>query len=127
LSRNSGGRGYRPKQAQANAAERKLKHVTIRIEPQIWALIERQLRQDWSPEQVSGWLSLEQRVQISHERIYQYVYADKARGGDLHRHLRCRKQRRKRYGSYGRRGQMSNCRSIEERPKVVDERKRIGD
>src|SRR2546421_6870645 len=47
LSRNRGGRGYRPKQAQAKAAERKLKHVTIRIPPQRWTLIERQLRQDW--------------------------------------------------------------------------------
>ena len=54
LSRNRGERGYRPLQAQAKAAERKLKHLTIRIEPQIWVLIKRQLRQDWSPEQVSA-------------------------------------------------------------------------
>lgn len=127
LSRNRGGRGYRPKQAQEKAKARKLSHITIRIEPQTWTLIEKYLRQDWSPEQVAGWLAKEKQQSVSHERIYQYIYADKARGGTLSQHLRCRKKRRKRYGSYDRRGQMPNCRSIEQRPKIVDQRKRVGD
>ena len=38
-------------------------------------------------EQISGWLSQEPGQQVSHEWIYQYVYADKRRGGDLHTHL----------------------------------------
>ena len=91
VKRNRGERGYRPKQAQLRTEERKLKHVTTRIEPQTWTLVESQLRQDWSPEQVSGRLKGERHVQISHERIYQYIYADKARGGTLHHLLRCRK------------------------------------
>lgn len=127
IKRNRGGRGYRPKQAQAKAQARQLKHVSIRIAPQTWMLIESQLRQDWSPEQVSGWLTLEKQPTVSHERIYQYIYADKARGGALHQHLRCRKKRRKRYGSYDRRGHMPHCRSIAERPQIVEGRKRIGD
>jgi IS30 family transposase len=127
LARNRGQRGYRPKQAQQTAQARKLNHITVRIEPQTWMLIESYLRQDWSPEQVSGWLFKEQQVSISHERIYQYIYPDKARGGTLFQHLRCRKKRRKRYGSYDRRGQMPGCRSIEERPFIVDQRKRLGD
>ena len=90
-------------------------------------MVEGLLRQDWSPEQVSGWLSKEKQERVSHESIYQYIYADKAGGGDLHQHLRCRKKRRKRYGAYDRRGQLPNRRSIEERPKIVAERKRIGD
>jgi IS30 family transposase len=97
-------------------------------------LVEQLLRQDWSPEQVSGWLAKEKRIRVSHERIYQYIeriyqyiYADKARGSTLSKHLRCRKRRRKRYGSYDRRGRLPNCRSIEERPKIVDQRKRVGD
>jgi len=64
---------------------------------------------------------------VSHERIYQYVYADKRRGGTLHRHLRCRRVRRKRYGTHPRRGQIPNRVSIEARPKVVDAKRRIGD
>jgi IS30 family transposase len=127
VKRNRGCRGYRPKQAQQRTEERKLKHVTSRIPPQTWALIESQLRQDWSPEQAAGWLKGERHVQISHERIYQYIYADKRVGGTLHQHLRCRKQRRKRYGSYQRRGQIKGRRSIEARPAIVESRRRLGD
>ena len=85
------------------------------------------LREDWSPEQISGWLTREEGVSVSHERIYQHVYEDKRRGGDLHRHLRCQKPRRKRYGHYDRRGQIRERVSIDERPEVVEARSRIGD
>lgn len=127
LARNRGGRGYRPKQAQQKAEERKQHHVARRISPQIWKLIESYVRQDWSPEQISGWLSKERRESVSHERIYQYIYADKQADGILHLHLRCRKQRRKRYGSYDRRGQIAGRRSISSRPAVVLQKRRIGD
>src|SRR2546423_3030296 len=82
LSRNRGGRGYRPKQAHELAEARKLNHVTRRISSETWTSIEGYLRQDWSPEQVSGYLS-RQHVRVSHERIYQHIYADKRAGGDL--------------------------------------------
>jgi len=59
--------------------------------------------------------------------IYQRIYADKLNGGDLHTHLRCQKQRRKRYGSIERRGQIKNRVSIEKRPAVVDLRSPVGD
>jgi transposase, IS30 family len=98
-----------------------------RIGPETWAVVEDKLRQDWSPEQISGWLKSRQGNTISHEWIYQYVLADKRAGGDLHRNLRCQKKRRKRYGSYDRRGQLPNRVSIDERPAVVDRRERLGD
>jgi IS30 family transposase len=126
LKRNRGRRGYRPQQAQGLAVERRQKGVP-RIPAEIWALVERLLRQDWSPEQISGRLNKEQRICISHEWIYQYVLADKRVGGELYRHLRCQKKRRKRYGKYDRRGKLSNCHSIEERPALVNRRKRLGD
>ena len=53
--------------------------------------------------------------------------ADKRAGGLLWQHLRCQKQRRKRYGKHDRRGIIPNRQSIETRPSVVDERSRIGD
>jgi IS30 family transposase len=106
--------------------ERRQKGVP-RISVEIWALVERLLRQDLSPEQISGRLKKEQRICISHEWIYQYVLEDKRAGGDLYRHLRCQKKRRKRYGKYDRRGKLSNCHSIEERPAWVNSRKRLGD
>lgn len=127
LVRGSGQRGYRPKQADELASARRQKRYRARISTATWALIESLLYQDWSPEQVSGWLIKEKHESVSHESIYQYIYADKAAGGALFHHLRCRKRRRKRYGSYDRRGRMPHCRSIEERPKIVEERKRLGD
>ena len=48
-------------------------------------------------------------------------------GGDLWQHLRCQKKRRKRVGDYGRRGNIPNGKSIEERPEVVGQRTRLGD
>jgi IS30 family transposase len=126
LKRNRGQRGYRPQQAQSLAMERRQKGVP-RITAERWVGVERLLRQDWSPEQISGRLKKEQRICLSHEWIYQYVLEDKQAGGDLYRHLRCQKKRRKRYGKYDRRGKLPNCRSIEERPAVVNGRKRLGD
>ncbi len=76
---------------------------------------------------MSGWLSRQHVNQVSHEWIYQYILTDKQAGGDLYRHLRCQKKRRKRYGSYDRRGQLPNRVSIEERPEIVEKRQRIGD
>ena len=126
LGRNCGQRGYRPKQAHRLAVNRQNKSP-YRILPGTWTLIEAKIRLDWSPEQISGWLKKDQDVRVSHEWIYQHVLADKRAGGDLHRHLRCQKKRRKRYGSYDRRGKLPNCRSIEERPEIVDQRGRLGD
>ncbi len=127
VRRNRGQRGYRPKQADELAEARKQQRVKARIQPETWAQVAALVRQEWSPEQIAGRLALEKQLSVSHERIYQYLYADKARGGDLYRHLRCQKQRRKRYGSYDRRGQLTDRRSIEERPTVVDAKERLGD
>lgn len=126
LNRNRGQRGYRPKQAHQKALSRRQKAVA-RIQPETWIVVEEKLREDWSPEQISGWLQRRRHIEISHEWIYQYVLADQRAGGDLHRHLRCQKKRRKRYGSYDRRGQLPNRVSIDERPAIVDRRERLGD
>lgn len=126
LRRNRGGRGYRPQQAQQMAVERRAK-AQPRICAKTWAVVEKLLCQEWSPEQISGRLKMEQKVSISHEWIYQHVLADQRAGGDLYKHLRCQKQRRKRYGTYNRRGKLLHCRSIDERPAIVAQRKRLGD
>jgi IS30 family transposase len=125
LRRNQGKRGYRPKQAHQFALHRR-KKARKRITADIWALVEEKLHQDWSPEQIAGRFK-EDGIAISHEHIYQYVYADKRVGGDLWKHLRCQKKRRKRVGDYDRRGKIPNRKSIEERPKVVEQRTRLGD
>jgi len=126
LRRNRGQKGYRPKQAHQFAWNRR-KKARYRIDASTWTLIEVLIRQEWSPEQASDWLKDNHGLQISHEWIYQYILMDKHAGGNLHRHLRCQKKRRKRYGSYDRRGKLKNRVSIDERPAVVDTRQRLGD
>lgn len=127
LGRNQGGRGYRPQQAHGLALARRSAKAQSRISDSVWRQVEALIRQDWSPEQVSERLRREQGIGVSHEWIYQHLYADKVVGGDLHTHLRCRKQRRKRYGVYSRRGVIPNQVRIDQRPGVVQARRRIGD
>ena len=68
LSRNMGERGYRPKQANEKAVERRTNATTRKhILAKTWEVVEEKLRQDWSPEQVSGWLEKHQEIRISHE------------------------------------------------------------
>ena len=89
-------------------------------------LIENKLRQDWSPEQISGWLKANDKLQISHESIYLYILAGKRNDGYLYKHLRYQDQHRKSYGSYDR-GKLPNRVSIDERPGIVNQGERIGD
>jgi IS30 family transposase len=127
LRRNCSQKGYRPYQADELAYDRQCDAYRSRIAWETWQLVERQLRQDWSPEQIAGRLKLEKLPTVSHECIYLYVYADKRRGGTLHRHLRSQKKQRKRYSGYIRRGQIPNRTSIEKRPKIVAKKGRFGD
>lgn len=120
-------KGYRPKQAHQLAVNRRQDKAQPRLTEQHWHRVEQLLCEDWSPEQISLWLAQEEKIQVSHEWIYLYLLQDKRKGGDLYRHLRCQKTRRKRYGSHDRRGQITNRISIEKRPAIVDERARIGD
>ena len=127
LRRNRGQKGYRHYQAGELALDRQCDAYRSRIAWQTWQQVERLLRQDWSPEQIAGWLKRERQPTVSHEWIYLYVYADKRRGGTLHRHLRSQKKQRKRYSGYIRRGQIPNRTSIDKRPKIVASKSRFGD
>ena len=65
---------------------------------------------------------------ISHETIYLHVWADKQSGGDLYKHLRRQgKKYDKRRNGKSTRGQIKNRVSIDDRPKVVDDKSRVGD
>lgn len=44
------------------------------------------IEEDWSPQQISGWLLVNKQIHISHERIYQEIRADKS--GILKEHTR---------------------------------------
>jgi len=129
LSRNTGIKGYRHKQAQQTAAERR--RATIKAHKMTEELIdkiEHYLYQDWSPEQISGWLLFTEDIEISHERIYQHIWENKKSGGDLHAHLRRQGKKYQRRGSNGKtsRGQIKNRVSIDDRPISVDEKDEVG-
>lgn len=132
LSRNKGERGYRPRQAQQKAEERLIERGSTnakRASSDAWEYAKQHLvDEQWSPEQIAGRLELEGLETISHETIYQRILDDKNDGGSLYTHLRCKKKRKKRYGSgKSGRGAIPNRVDIDQRPKVVDDKKRIGD
>lgn len=94
--------------------------------------VRKKLKQYWSPQQISGRLKVDypknEQMRISPVTIYSWIEADKKEGGKFYQYLRQgKRKRRKRYGSTDRRGQIPDRRSIDERPKVVDRRSRIGD
>ena len=120
LNRNRGKRGYRPKQAHYKSEDRRAINAR-QIDDATWQFTQEMLSIQWSPEQISG------HVFISPETVYQRVYADKRAGGLLWKNLRCQKQRKNRYGKIDRRGSIPNRLSIDDRPAIVEERKRIGD
>lgn len=128
LRRNCGQRGWRPEQAQEIAASRSQSQRNgRRIDAATWALVDARLGQYWSPEQISGYFKVNRVAQVSHESIYQRIYADKRAGGTLHTALRCQKHRKKRYGSRERRGTIANQVSIDERLAIaVEGRQRYG-
>jgi IS30 family transposase len=68
-------------------------------------------------------------MRISHETIYQWIAADRdGLQGDLNTRLRqAHRKRRRRRGTRDRRGRIVGRVGIEHRPKVVEERSRLGD
>jgi len=128
LKRNIGRKGYRPKQAQVMALERRQSKqprrmcIIAALEAQIIA----RLHLKHSPEQISGALGLKGQ-QVSTSTIYNHVYRDKQAGGSLHRNLRINGRRRYRLRNKTSRHKIPNRRDISERPPVVGRRTRYGD
>jgi len=128
LRRNRSAEGYNPLTAERLSHERRRGKGRRRITEEVWKEVDAKLRENWSPEQVSGRRRVMGQYPVSHEWIYQHIYLDKRVGGDLYTYLRCRKKRRKRYGSYRKRAAFAgHPKSIDERPLIVAEKSRIGD
>lgn len=129
LSRNCGKRGYRNKQADRLALERKAnkksrpKVVVGEVKNQVDA----RLQLKHSPDQISKTLE-KMKLKVSHESIYQYVYEDRKNGGELWRELRINGKRRyRRRNKVGRGEKIPNRIDIEDRPAEVEARIRYGD
>jgi IS30 family transposase len=116
---------------KSRGREERLKNTKVR------EYVVSHLKKRWSPEQIAGRIKRDLGETISHEAIYQYIYAQVYRSGwgelkpgkeDLRPYLRRRRKRRLKKGS-------RRCQrifkpkgiSISERPQVVAERSRVGD
>ena len=127
LNRNASRDGYDPDDAHRQAEQRQQDKNRTRIDQDDWDQVEKLLQLDWSPEQIAGRLDKNGKLDISHEWIYQHVWQDKNEGGTLYENLRLGRENRKAYGTRNSHTTIKNRTSIEERPDVVDDRKRVGD
>jgi IS30 family transposase len=131
LKRNIGKRGYRYKQANNEAIQRRstVSSVRRKMTPYVISFVEKEICENQlSPEQISGILKLRHAIDISHESIYQYIWKDKKQGGKLYKKLRrCGKKYNKRGALRAGRGMIPNRKGIECRPTIVDMKIRVGD
>ena len=130
-------RVYTPRLAHQRALEKRtcrgrkdrLKSDIIRT------YVNAKLKEGWSPQQVAGCIKKDMKKTISHEAIYQYIYAQFKRNGygrcigeDLRGYLKRRHKQRHAHGARKyQRAPRPSFTSIEERPNVVAKRTRIGD
>ena len=70
LKRNCGARGYRPKQAQELSLARQSKDNGATIADETWAFSEAKLAEHWSPEQISGYLKVNNQPAVNHESTF---------------------------------------------------------
>lgn len=128
-NRNQKTMAYEPELAHKKYKKRmreKPKHVAFTDEIRNKAT--EMLMKDLSPEQIKGRCDLLGIPMVSPERLYQFIWNDKRKGGELYKHLRRNGRKyRKRGAAKDSRGIIRDRVSIEQRPAVVDEKKRFGD
>lgn len=129
IARNSGQRGYRPKQAHEKAQAKARRPGSRRFTESVRVETVRRLKDGWTPEMISQRARLEERPWVCQETIYKYIYADAKTGGTLWQQLprakRKRQRRCPRQDGRGR-GRIPNQRRIDTRPAEVETRCRVG-
>jgi transposase, IS30 family len=89
--------------------------------------IKERLKEKHSPDQLRGRMLNEGKACVSHELIYQMIYADHEGLGTYKKYLRqSQPKRRKRGGEKSKRGQIPNRRDIDTRPAIADSKVEIG-
>jgi IS30 family transposase len=133
LGRNGGRQDYRAAEADAAAWERarRPKRCRLALHGRLRRTVAAKLMQDWSPEQIAGWLRrrypADANMRVSHETIYRSLFIQ-SRGvlkKELIRHLRRRKalRRSRQANAAGRHpGQIVDAVSIRERPAEAEDR-----
>ncbi len=133
VERNGGRQDYRATKADEKAWDgaRRPKRCLLARNDLLRDVVARKLEEDWSPEQISGWLERrypdDEAMRVSHETIYRTLFVQ-ARGAlkrELLAHLRSRRMmRRGRHASTSGqpRGQIKEAVSIRERPPEAEDR-----
>ena len=132
LQRHGGRRGYRASEADRRAWKRARRPQPCKLarQPALSAIVAAKLGEDWSPQQIAGWLKREfpgdETMRVSHETIYLTLFIQ-ARGAlkrELLVHLRRSRSIRRPRGArcYGGQGQILNAVSIRERPAEAEDR-----
>jgi IS30 family transposase len=133
LRRNDGRERYRAEAAETWAWKRAARPKRCKLADlrRLQRAVALKLSEDWSPEQISGWLKQtfpgDERMNISHETIYRSLFIQ-ARGvlkKELRRHLRSGRMTRhnKNYTREGQgRGTIANAVPISERPPEIEDR-----
>ena len=133
LLRNQTADCYDPGQAHLLCEERRRSALKAnKFSEKSDTYIKTSLTMGWSPEALSQRLKLEVEAdeQLSHSTIYRRISKDKEQGGELYRKLprfgkrRCKGGKRNKKAGVG---LIPDRTDITERPKVVNERKRLGD
>jgi IS30 family transposase len=130
----NGGRGcYRAAKADERSWQRarRPKRCLLSVNDRLRELVAEKLKEDWSPQQISGWLKRrypdDEAMRVSHETIYRTLFVQ-ARGAlkrELLAHLRSGRMMRKgRHASTAgqQRGQIKDAVSIRERPPEAGDR-----
>jgi len=129
IGRNTGRRGYRPKQAHWKAQVQARRPGPRRFTEAVRVDAEVRIRAGWTPEIIGQRARLEGRAWVCKETIYKHIYADAKAGGTLWKNLpRARRKRRRRCPRQeGRgRGRIPNQRMIDTRPAEVETRACVG-
>src|SRR5580700_1811429 len=133
VARHGGRAQYRASEADQQAWESALrpKPCLLATHCKLQGIVASKLVQDWSPQQISGWLKMEypndESLRVSHETIYRSLFIQ-ARGAlkqELVRHLRSQRRiRRSRNSSvHGHsQGRIVDAISIRERPAEAEDR-----
>jgi len=133
VARHGGRAQYRASEADQQAWESALRPKPCRLAThrKLQEIVASKLIEDWSPEQISGWLKREypedESLRVSHETIYRSLFIQ-ARGAlkqELVRHLRSQRRiRRSRHASvHGHaQGKIVDAVSIRERPAEAEDR-----
>ena len=134
IRRNRIGGVYYPAKAQvlAERRRRESKSPWKMADTRVVEYVKRGLKQRWSPEQIAGRMEKDfpgdEEMRVSHETIYAWIRDDRKRGGHWRSFLRqSGRKRRKRYGTGENRGRIKGRTDIDERPKEVDDKQRLGD